>query len=255
MIIKRYLGCLIPALLVLMGVAVFIFYPKLPCSGFVVEVIDGDTIKLRSGVLLRYLGLNSPETKEMTSGSWVDKESYWGEKAYLMNKKLVFNKEIRIEYDREKKDKYKRLLGYVFVGDDFVNKNIIQNGLAVIDIRSPNLKYSDLFAKSFKNALDKKRGIWSDVRNVDLKEAHLFKGEVVAVEGKILDVYEGKRVYVFLMPSGFKLAVFKNNDLFLKGMDCMKLKGAKVKVYGMIRKYRKSFEIVIHHPYQLEVIE
>jgi len=238
-----------------LGGAVFTFYIKPPSTGFVIEVVDGDTIRLKSGVLIRYLGLNAPETKDKDSGGWVDKGSYWGKKAYSMNKDIVLNKQIKIEYDKKKRDKYKRLLGYVFAGDVFVNQKIIQSGLAVIDIRSPNFKYTELLADSFKNALDKRRGIWSNAESIDFKKISQFEGEVVTVEGKILDVYEGKEVYVFLMPSGFKLVVFKNNRILFKNMNFMELKNKQVKVYGMIKKYKKHFEMVIHHPYQLEVVK
>ena len=255
MVIKKHTCSLTAAFLILLGGVVFTLHIKPPSTGFVIEVVDGDTIRLKSGALIRYLGLNSPETKSRDSGSWVNKESYWGRKAYLINKELVLNKQIRIEYDKKKKDKYKRLLGYVFAGDVFVNKNIIQEGLAVIDVRSPNFKYVDLLADSFKNALDKKKGIWSNTGFIDLEKASLFEGDVVAVKGKILDVYEGKEVYIFLMPLGFKIVLFKNNSLLFKSMNFMELKNKQVKVYGMIKKYKKHFEMVIHHPYQLEAVE
>ena len=87
----KYARYLITIFLLISGGVFFTHYIKLPSTGCVVEVIDGDTIRLKSGVLIRYLGLNAPETKGRNSEGWANKESYWGEKAYLANKGFVLN--------------------------------------------------------------------------------------------------------------------------------------------------------------------
>ncbi|MEA2016532.1 MAG: thermonuclease family protein [Actinomycetota bacterium] len=74
------------------------------------RVIDGDTIELENGDIVRYIGINTPETDE-----------FYGDIATSKNSDLVLNKTLRLEKDVSETDKYGRLLRYVYVGDIFVN--------------------------------------------------------------------------------------------------------------------------------------
>ncbi len=227
-------------------------YPKL---AFVEKVIDGDTILLKNGKLVRLLGLNTPETKAKVDGEWKEKESVWGKRAYLFSKNILQSEKIRIEYDREKKDIYGRLLGYVFLEDSFINQILLSEGLAVIDIRAPNFKYLDQLSLSFKNAKECGRGFWFDLKIISPKDAFKSEGDVVAVEGKIIDVYNSDKLLFFLLPSEFKFVIFKESSPFLKIKDMIALKDKTIRVTGMVKRYKSSYQMVIHHPYQLEVLK
>ncbi len=78
---------------------------------------------------------------------------------------MVEGKEIRIEYDEEKKDAYGRLLAYVYVGagDDaaFVNAEAIRLGMATAYPYFPNVRHQEGFASLQREARAAKRGIWS----------------------------------------------------------------------------------------------
>ena len=69
-------------------------------------------------------------------------------------------KDITIEHDVLKEDSAGRLLGYVYVGDVFVNAQLLKNGYAIVDIVPPNKKYADLFISLQKEARKNRRGIW-----------------------------------------------------------------------------------------------
>ncbi len=101
------------------------------CSGYIVtRVIDGDTIELNTGEKVRLLEINSAES---------------GQPCYQEAKdslgQLVLNKEVTLEKDVEDKDRYDRLLRYIYVGDTFVNLALVREGLATVWIISPNVKY------------------------------------------------------------------------------------------------------------------
>ena len=117
------------------------------------EVIDGDTVILESGEHLRYIGIDTPE-----------REQPFYQEAKELNQKLVEGKEIRIEWDVQKKDKYGRLLGYVYVGNRFVNAEMIKSGLANLYTVPPNVKHTDYFLKLQNEAKEKKLGIWSEAK-------------------------------------------------------------------------------------------
>ena len=69
------------------------------------RVIDGDTIELENGETVRYIGIDTPETKHPEKGI-----EYYGQEAYLANKNLVEGKTVRLEFDVKERDKYGRLL-------------------------------------------------------------------------------------------------------------------------------------------------
>ncbi len=126
----------------------------------VVRVLDGDTIELANGEKLRYIGIDTPE-----------KSDPYYEEAKEFNRKLVEGRRIRIEFDVQKRDKYDRLLGYVYVSDTFVNAELLKEGLAVLYTYPPNVKYVDYFTEVQKEARQHKRGFWSQIK--DQEESYL----------------------------------------------------------------------------------
>ena len=122
------------------------------------RVIDGDTIKLTNGERVRYIGIDTPETKHPKKPV-----QYFGEEAYEANRKLVEGRKVRLEFDVEKRDKYGRLLAYVYVDDTFVNAWLVENGFAQVMTVPPNVRYKELFLKLQKDARENKKGLWGGV--------------------------------------------------------------------------------------------
>lgn len=233
---------------------VFILNFLYPHHAYVVEVIDGDTVRLSNGRDLRYLGINTPETRLREKNFWEKTLSYWGNRARMFNKQLVLNKKVKIEYDKKKKDKYNRLLGYVFVDGVMVNARLLKKGLAVIDVRFPNYKYVNQLAEAFLIGLKTKSGIWNSPLNFCTLDLKKYIGEIGIFEGKVLKVVNCKNTILVLFPKDFRAVIFKDNLNLFKNMD-LNLEGKIVKVYGMLKKYKGSYEIVVHHPLQLEVVK
>ena len=106
-----------------------ISFPSYPERLFVEKVIDGDTF-VSGKYVVRLLGIDAPEK---------------GQKCYAEAKnflaKLIENKTVRVEYDARKKDKYGRLLAYVWINSSFVNKEMILKGFAVFRNYGEKLKY------------------------------------------------------------------------------------------------------------------
>ncbi len=125
----------------------------------VVFVYDGDTVLLKNGAKVRYLGINTPEIDYEG-----DKSEFMAHTAKDFNQKLVKGALVRLEYDVEREDRYKRVLGYVFLQNgDMVNALLVRKGLAyVISIR-PNLKYRDLLLECQRKAIKERIGIWSNL--------------------------------------------------------------------------------------------
>lgn len=130
--------------------SLFLFSSPLYSGEIVREVIDGDTIVLASGERVRYIGINTPEKGQV---------GY--EKARAFNRELVEGKEIRLEFDVQKRDQYGRLLAYVYVDGIFVNAKLVEQGYAQVATYPPNVKYADLFLSLQQQAREANRGLWS----------------------------------------------------------------------------------------------
>ncbi|MEK6927908.1 MAG: thermonuclease family protein [Nanoarchaeota archaeon] len=85
----------------------------------VVRVIDGDTFVLRDNSTVRLICVDAPEL-----------HSQGGEEAKVFLESLILNKEVRLERDVSDKDEYERLLRYVYLGDVFVNEELVKSGNA-----------------------------------------------------------------------------------------------------------------------------
>lgn len=127
-------------------------------EGLVDRVIDGDTIKVRIGnkaETVRYIGVDTPETVHPTRGI----EPY-GIEASNFNKKLVEGKAVRLEFDVERRDRYGRLLAYVYVDTLFINAELLRQGYAQLMTVPPNVRHVDLFVRLQREAREAKRGLW-----------------------------------------------------------------------------------------------
>ena len=119
-------------------------------------VVDGDTLILVDGQKVRYIGINAPELAHDDHSA----EPY-GEASKRFNALLVNRKKVRLEFDKERFDRYKRLLAYVFLkNDNFVNAEILSNGFAYLLRHRPNLKYDSMLLQSQRHAMSAKVGIW-----------------------------------------------------------------------------------------------
>lgn len=133
------------------------------------RVVDGDTIVLETGERVRLIGIDTPELHESNklyrdaqrTQQDISTIQKLGQRAYEFTRNLVEGKRVSLEFDVEKRDRYKRLLAYVYLkGGIFVNAEIVKEGYASLMTIPPNVKYADLFLKLYRQARENKRGLW-----------------------------------------------------------------------------------------------
>ncbi|MBU2102314.1 MAG: thermonuclease family protein [Candidatus Omnitrophota bacterium] len=226
----------------------------------VLEVIDGDTIKLADGKLLRYIGIDTPETRIKKGNRFIYSPQPGAVEATTFNKSLVSGKKVRIEFDVQKTDKYGRLLGYCYVGDTFVNARLIEEGYAVLLTYPPNVKYADLFVKLQKQAREARRGLWGAYAVIDHAQAHRFINQVRTVRGTVLNTHLTKKCMLLNFGSNYKddftIVIFANSYRFFEkaGIDPLTFyKGKTVQATGRIRSYNGP-EIIANGPLDIEVV-
>jgi micrococcal nuclease len=101
-----------------------------PTQAVVAQVVDGDTIDLESGERVRYLMIDTPES--------TSEVECWGPEARTANQMLVEGKSITIEYDVQCEDDYGRLLAYVSIGEQEINRRLVEQGYACVLQIAPN---------------------------------------------------------------------------------------------------------------------
>ena len=121
----------------------------------VIQVIDGDTIKIKGGEMVRYIGIDAPETVDPRKSV-----ECFGKEGFRRNKELVEGKMVRLEKDVVDRDKYHRLLRYVWIDDMLVNAELVKQGFAYAYSFPPDIKYHYLFTKAQQEAMQGKRGLW-----------------------------------------------------------------------------------------------
>jgi len=124
----------------------------------VTHVVDGDTIEVLVGGVeyrVRYIGVDTPETKHPTRGV-----EPFGPEASRANSELVEGKAVLLEKDVSETDQYGRLLRYVYVGELMVNEELLRRGLARIATFPPDVKYVDRFLEIQRAAQEAELGMW-----------------------------------------------------------------------------------------------
>ncbi|TVY08725.1 thermonuclease family protein [Paenibacillus cremeus] len=122
------------------------------------RVVDGDTFETKEGEKVRLIGVNTPETVKPNSP--VEK---FGKEASNFTKSKLTGKKVYLFSDAGDKDKYGRLLRYVFIEGDPVmfNETLVRDGYANTMSVPPNVMFQDLFRMLEREAREKKKGLWA----------------------------------------------------------------------------------------------
>ena len=138
----------------------------------VTTVHDGDTVSVivdGKPEKIRLIGIDAPEIGQKP----------WGEEArkYLETLLNSCQWKVRLEYDVEKRDKYGRILAYLWTSDGkMINLLMVKSGHAMLFTIPPNVKHADEFRTAQQEARDGKSGIWAEKglkeRPGDYRKAH-----------------------------------------------------------------------------------
>src|SRR4051812_39102195 len=127
-------------------------------EGTVTRVVDGDTIHVFTGgrdESVRYIGVDTPES--VKPGTPVQ---CFAKAASAENHRLVAGRRVRLVYDAERRDRYGRLLAYVYRDGVFVNAALVRAGYARTLTIPPNVRFAERFAGLARDAREHRRGLW-----------------------------------------------------------------------------------------------
>lgn len=137
------------------------------------KCVDGDTAKFERNnkvFTLRFLAVNTPETKSPKKGV----EFYGKEASKYTCDRLEKAKTIEIEYDKnsDRSDRYGRKLGWVFLDDKLLQKDLVENGYAKVEYVYGKYKYLDELKELEKKAKKEKIGLWQKETTSDKKTSN-----------------------------------------------------------------------------------
>ncbi len=213
------------------------------------HVYDGDTIILENGKHIRLLGINTPEIE-----SRVRSEEPGGTAAKKWLQSKLHNKQVYLEFDQVKRDKYNRLLAHIFLPNgEHVNLSLLQNGLAAVSIIPPNGRYSDKLIQAQQQAEQSKSGIWSmpeyQTHPITQIASHTkgwqrFTGIPVAIKKS--------RKYTRLLFNGKTDIRIANSNINLFP-DLATYVGKKLEIRGWVSRNKDFYSLQIQHPSALIV--
>jgi micrococcal nuclease len=122
------------------------------------RVVDGDTAKFffdGESEYVRYIGIDTPESVKPDAPV-----ECFGEESKAFNEALLGDGRARLVFDREMRDRFGRLLAYVYVSDVMLNAELLRQGFAQTLTISPNDAESGRFERIEAEARDSGRGLW-----------------------------------------------------------------------------------------------
>ena len=224
-----------------------------------VEIIDGDTFRLETGEKVRLIGIDAPELSQ--PGGEMSRE-------YLAH--LLLGKPITLEKGYEDRDKYNRLLRFVYIDNLCINEEMIRQGYAEARYLPEN-PIRDYYLQLEMQAETARAGLWSDnvfqprsyidwdgnLPVISWSDADDYYNQYVIVEGIIVDTYNSGIVCFLNFHSDYQYftAVIFACDIsgFPYPPDTYYV-GKKVHIIGIIKKYKCSPEIIVKTPEQIKIL-
>ena len=134
--------------------------PEDPSVGVVGRVVDGDTIRVHIGgeETVRLIGIDTPESVDPRSPV----ECFGVEASAHLEELLPVGTRVRLVRDVEARDRFDRLLAYVYRAEDdlFVNRQMALDGYADVLTFPPNVAHAADFVDAVREAREAGRGLW-----------------------------------------------------------------------------------------------
>lgn len=135
-------------------------------------VTDGDTLVLDGGEKVRLIGIDAPELHDDARNARTARRLGLSARlvgdasvrARLFLAETLRGRLVRLEYDRERQDRFGRTLAYVYRDPDglLVNAEMLRRGHAFAFTRFP-FAHSETFRRLEREARDAGLGVWADV--------------------------------------------------------------------------------------------
>jgi micrococcal nuclease len=208
---------------------------------------------------VRLIGIDAPELSQPG-----------GEESRKYLTRLILNKGVTLKTCYEDRDKYRRLLRFVYLGNLCINEEMIKQGYAEARYSTDSIR--EHYIQLEIEAEITKAGLWRDnifqprsnlrwgdeIPVINWSNAHNYFNQYAIVEGTIVDTYNSGIVcflnfhtnYQYftavIFASDFPGFPFIPEDFYL---------GKKVQIIGIIKEYKGSPEIIVKTPQQIRILK
>ena len=226
------------------------------------SVIDGDTIRLDNGETVRLIGIDAPELSQPG-----------GEMSRQYLAQMVLGKKITLDKGYEDKDKYNRLLRFVYIGTICVNEEMIREGYAEARYLSPDDPFREYYIQLEIEAEITGAGLWSNyifqprsqlnwdydyLPVIDWSDADKFYGLCVIVEGIIVNTHNSGVVCFLNFHKNydyFSAVIFASDFPEFTMSPEFLYSGKTVQIIGIVLEYNGSPEIIVKTPAQIRILD
>ena len=226
------------------------------------SVIDGDTIRLDTGKTVRLIGIDAPELSQPG-----------GEMSRQYLAQMIIGKKITLDKGYEDRDKYNRLLRFVYIGNVCVNEEMIRQGYAEARYLSPDDPLREYYIQLEIEAEITKAGLWSDyifqprsqlnwdydfLPVIDWSDADKFYGLCVIVEGIIVNTHNSGIVCFLNFSKNydyFSAVIFASDFPEFAMPPEFLYSGRTVQIIGIVLEYNGSPEIIVKTPDQIRILD
>lgn len=225
-------------------------------------VYDGDTFELENAEVVRLIGIDAPELSQ--PGGKISQD-------YLS--RLILGKEITLVAGLKQRDRYGRLLRYVYIGSICVNEEMIRNGYAEARYLSEDDSNREYYIQLEIEAENKQAGLWGgrifqsrsdlnwegEIPVINFEDADRYYGQNVIVEGAIVDSYNSGEVCVlcfhFDCEQHLTAVIFACDFPSFPEQPEVFYLDKKVKIIGLVREFKDALEVILKTPNQIKVID
>lgn len=218
----------------------------------VAHVHDGDTVRLRDGRDLRFIGVDTPELGREGRAA----EPLAAEARAALVHWLATSPRLLLRHDKEVEDRYGRRLAHAYLENgDSVAARLLADGLAVTLVVPPNLHDAQCRSAYQRAAQLGRRGLWDlpEYQSVPATDIMARSSGFRRIKGRITRVSEHKGdLWLHLGPT---LAVHvARADRGLVALAPEGLQGVRVQVQGEVRPGKRRAYLRIRHPGAITVV-
>jgi micrococcal nuclease len=218
----------------------------------VVQVVDGDSLRLSDGREVRLIGFNAPEFgKDGAPDQPLAREA----RAQLAQ--LVEHQEVRLQLDAERHDRYRRTLAHVFLSDGRSAAEILlRRGLGFNIAYPPNLLRLEEYRTAEMDARREKRGVWNHTYYVARSAIQLTRDDTGfrLIEGQVRRLGKRRDMYYLDLSDRVSLAI-PRRDWHYFGGDPQRFVGKHVVARGWISAHKNWLHLRLSHPSMVEIKE
>ena len=233
--------------------------PETVAGARIVSVIDGDTVRIDTGADVRLTGIQAPKLPLGRAGfrAWP-----LADRAKSVLERLADGKAARLEYRGRKIDRWGRLLAHVYIGEIWLQQEMVRLGMARVYTFADNRGGAAELYNAERAARAEKAGIWAldwyrvrqpadladSIDTFQIVEGSPRSTAIVRGQGFVNFGADWRTDFTISIPRS-KMRLFRASGVKIAGYE-----GKRIRVRGWLVK-RNGPMISVSHPEQIEVLE